>query len=144
MSSLLSAIDTHSLPFDTTLSLHMEPFERPLVEFTDALVSLAKRYGCKDQVETKGDLKVLEFIYRGFSVLYPKSATYFEEKMADTRQRHWQNKGISKEHGALLQYQLEVPNVLYGMIKALFPLQVWDQKFIRTLGQCLPQLKAVA
>lgn len=108
----------------------------------DKLVDVAKRNGSKNVVETSLDWKTIEFMYKGFKILYPMSARDFENSMNFFRTSEQFNKGMSKEGSALIQHLVEVPAPLYHMVKVIFPLQPWDRKFITALGNHLPQLKA--
>jgi hypothetical protein len=47
-----------------------------------------------------------------------------------------------KEDGAdLWQRQLEIPVTFYNMIKAIYPDQKWDRKFVGGLARRIPILK---
>lgn len=106
------------------------PYDRPIVDFVDALVAIAKKNGSKDQVETSYDWNTLDFMYKGWKILYPKTSKEFEDHMREWR-RYSNHLGISKEKGgAMLQHKFNLPMPLYQMIDAIFPKQKWDKKFV--------------
>lgn len=115
------------------------PYERYMVEYVDKLIEVAKNNGSKGRVQTSLDWKTMEFIYKGWKVLYPKSSQEFESNMKLWRLRanDW---GVSKEKGgAMIQHQLEVPMPLYQLIAAIFTDQTWDKKFVKSFARHFPQ-----
>jgi hypothetical protein len=121
---------------------HYVPFEKEIVGFTDKLIEIAHRNGSQDSVTHETDWKTIEFMYKGFKILYPKSARDFEKIMQMTRTATRFNKGISTEGSAKLQYMMEIPAPFYRMMKVIFPLQEWDRKFVNKFVSHFPMLKA--
>jgi hypothetical protein len=117
------------------------PFERQIVEFVDATIALNTSHGRPTSITKERDWDVIGFIYKGFSVLYPKDAREFEKYMKEVH--HISNPhGIKKEGNAMIQHVLEVPEKLYKMINAIFPAQKWnDKKFVRSFAKHYPQLR---
>jgi hypothetical protein len=120
------------------------PFEREIVTFTDKLIEIANKNKSQSSVTHESDWKTIEFMYRGFKILYPQSASDFEKEMQSIRNAHQirGNKGISKERGAMLQYMMSVPAPLYRMMRVIFSNQVWDRKFVNKWMSHFPQMRA--
>lgn len=127
-----------------SVDLHVDyiPYERSIVEFTDKLIEMNKMHGSHLSVEGDGDWKTIEFMYKGFKIMYPKSAHDFEKLMKFTQQKTLKNKGISKEGSAMLEYLLEVPAPLYHMMRVIFPMQAWNKEFVQLFKKHFPQMKA--
>jgi len=139
--SLATALNAQFLPKNERLNIHMEPFERPLVDFVDKLIEVAKKNDSSGRIRWKQDWETVAFIYLGFKSLYPISCRDFEKKMHEWQgsiQRH----GILKEGEAMIQHQLEVPRPFYMMFNTIFPDQQWDKKFVQDLSKHLPQFRA--
>lgn len=118
------------------------PYERYLVRFIDALLNVAKKNGSKSRVETSFDWNTIEFMYKGWRILFPQTAESFEKHMNDVR-HHSNTVGTAKEKGgAEVQYQLELPRPLHDMMKVIFPDQKWDKKFIQSFIKHFPTLRA--
>lgn len=105
------------------------PYEGALVAFVDALIELAKKNGSTLRVETSLDWQTIDYMFKGWQVLYPKTSTDFLEHMKAWR-RSSTDHGISRESGgATVQHKMELPRPIFDMMKIVFPLQVWDKKF---------------
>lgn len=105
------------------------PYEYPLVEFVDKLIELAKKNGSTLRVETSLDWNTIDYMFKGFEILYPTSSKEFYAHMAEWR-RQSSRYGVSKEKGgAMVQHKMEIPMPVHQMMKIIFPLQVWDKKF---------------
>ena len=115
-------------------NLEKIPYERYLVEFTDSLIDIAKRNGSKSRVETSHDWKTLDYIYRGWRILFPQTSKEFEDHMKNWRLLATKG-GLSKEKNALIQHKLEIPLPLYQMIKTIFPDQKWNKEFVKKFSQ---------
>lgn len=105
------------------------PYEKPLVDFVDALVALAKAKDAHRTIERDTDWEVLDFIMKGWLILYPVTAKEFLDHMKEWR-RQSKRLGVSREGEAMLQHKFNVPRPVYDMIKAIYPDQIWDKKFV--------------
>jgi hypothetical protein len=115
------------------------PFERQMVEFVDNLVLIARKNGSSMFVKTSKDWDTIDFIYKGFAVLYPKTAEDFAKHMIVVHNATQFNHGIVKEkNGAMLEHILEIPAPLYKMIDVIFPMQKWDRKFANKFRSHFP------
>lgn len=108
------------------------PYEGTLVSFVDRAVEMAHG-NTSHKIETESDWKVVEFLYKGFSILYPQDCQAFENYMHKVHLDSHDNRGISKgEHGAQLEHLLEIPEIFYKMIMVIFPEQkIQDKVFAR-------------
>jgi hypothetical protein len=120
------------------------PFEKEIVNFTDKLVEIARKNNSNNSVTHENDWKTIEFMYRGFKILYPQDACDFEKEMERVRKQHslQGNHGISSEGSAMLEYMMSVPAPLYRMMRVIFPTQIWDRKFVNKFTSHFPQMKA--
>lgn len=126
---------------DDRLDIHMEPFPGQMVIFIDTLLDFAKQHSSMSIVDTEGDWQTLTFIYKGWKILYPTDAWNFEHDMAKVR-KATVKKGIVKENGAMMQHIANVPTTLYQMVRAIFPDQKWNRKFIDKLIMRFPEMRA--
>ena len=127
--------------FDPYEGINYIPYERPVVDFIDKLLDVAKTNGSKDDIKTSYDWKTLEFLYKGWSILYPVSARDFEKHMKRVR-TDTRNNGVVHEGSAMLQSLVEIPQPLYRMIRIIFPKQKWDRKFIDRFVTYFPQMSS--
>jgi len=73
---------------------------------------------------------------------YPEQYDEFQKSIAEIRNNLKDSKGMIREDGAdLWQRQLEIPATFYSMIKAIYPDQKWDRKFVSGLARRIPILK---
>lgn len=118
------------------------PYERPIVQFVDALVEYAQHNGSFKTVRTEKDWDTLIYIMKGFFALFPKTAEEFKKQIEDMRARQLRAHAIAKDdRGNSIQHQLKIPKPLYQMIKIIFPEQKWDKKFVLKFAQRFPQFK---
>lgn len=132
--------ESHPVLPDPSEIYHM-PFERHLVEWTDSVVEMAKKLGCKKQIETEADWKVVEYIFKGWTVLFEADYKRFVDKMKFLRSELNNDQATAKEGGGRVQHQMEFPQTLYGLIDSIFPLQKWDTKFVREFANKIPDLR---
>lgn len=122
-------------------ALDYVPYEKYYVDFIDALVQVAKKNESKLSVQSDRDWDTINFIYKGWKVCFPISSEEFERHMVLHRALS-NDKGIAKEAGgAMIQHMIEVPRPLYSMVQAIFPMQVWDKKFVAKFSEKLPSFK---
>jgi hypothetical protein len=126
--------------FNPQEGIEQVPYERQMVEFIDNLILFARKNGSSNQVKTSMDWKTLDFLYKGWAALYPKSASDFEIHMKEIQSvsKH----GIARDKGgAMIQHQLEIPSPLYRMMRVIFPDQKWDRPFVRKFSQHFPMMR---
>lgn len=118
------------------------PYERPIVDFIDALLEYAQKNQSTSKVSDERDWDTLQFILKGFFTLFPKSAADFEQNVAELRANQLRKHAIAKDtHGNSIQHKLKIPKPLYQMIKIIFPDQKWDEKFTNKFARRFPQFK---
>lgn len=126
---------------DPNLDIKMELFPKYVVEAVDSLILYAnKNKAYSPIVESPVDWKIIEGIYRLFSIMYPNTEKEFIKSIKHFKTTEV-NKGIAREGEGMIQHQLEVPQPLYQMINSFFPQQKWDKQFVKEISQVLPQLK---
>lgn len=118
------------------------PFEKHLVEWTDSVVTMAKKLGCGKRIETEADWRVIEYIYKGWTVLFEQDFKRFIDKMKFLRSELQNDNATAKEGEGRVQHQMEFPMSLYKLIDSVFPLQKWDTKFVREFANKMPELRA--
>jgi hypothetical protein len=127
--------------FNPKAGIKYVPFEKEIVTFTDKLLEIANKNGSMNTVNHESDWKTVEFMYRGFKILYPQDAGYFEKSVDFYRTAETFNKGVVKgEHGAILHHMIDLPSPFYRMMKVIFPMQVWDKKFVNKFIRHMPQM----
>lgn len=115
------------------------PYERPIVGFIDALIEMANQNSSKDSIKWDKDWQTMEFLFKGFEALYPKTASDFYEHMANIR-RH--SKGVARVKDALIENKMEIPMPLFNMIKIIWKDQKFDKKFVEEFARRFPSLKS--
>jgi hypothetical protein len=117
------------------------PYPRSVVEWVDKMIDFKKKHGCNDAVNTEHDWELIEFLYKGWEVIYPEEARLFFDSMSYIR-AHTVNHGVSKDKGeATIQHQLEIPENFYKMFRVMFPYQNWDKKFVTKFINRFKQFK---
>jgi hypothetical protein len=127
--------------FNPKAGIKMIPYEREIVAFIDKLLEVANRNGSKGALQTSLDWNTLDFLYKGWKVLYPEDASTFENHMKQTHTLNYRRDGIAKEKNAMIQHILEIPSPLYQMIKVIFPDQKWDKRFVRDFAKHFPGMR---
>jgi hypothetical protein len=135
--------ESHPLLPDPS-DIYYVPFEKHLVEWTDSVVGMAKRLGCGKRIESEADWKVIEYIYKGWTVLFEDEFKRFTDKMKYLRSELSNDSATAKEGEGMIQHQMEFPQSLYGLIDSVFPLQKWDTKFVREFANKMPELRTSA
>lgn len=120
---------------DTRLVLRA--FEREVVETVDAIVELA--HGERDFIKTESDWKVFEELLKFWIKQWPQEYIEFKETIRDLREtRNDGGYSESKE----LKYVGALPSQRFmKMVKAIFPAQQWDKKFISKFIKRFPLFK---
>jgi hypothetical protein len=117
------------------------PYPRPIVEWVDKMIEYKSKHHCHDIVESENDWELVDFLYKGWQVIYPIESEQFEESMKFIR-AHTINRGISKDKGqAMIQHQLEIPENFFKMFRIMFPYQNWDKKFVSKFINRFKQFK---
>lgn len=126
--------------FDPMEGIKQVPYDASIVLFIDKLIEVRNKNGSTEgTISTEKDWETMQFLLRGWKILYPEEAYSFNNHMKILR-RDTKNNGLVKEGNALIQHQMEIPETLYKMIKALFPVQKWDKKFVTAFTKRFPQL----
>lgn len=106
----------------------------------EKIVELAK--GRPTFVDGDKDWEVIWELFVLWYTEYPEEYHEFQKSIAEIRKELKNKNGLFKENGAdLWQRQLEIPMTFYNMIKAIYPDQKWDRKFVKGLAIRIPILK---
>lgn len=131
---VIKAFDFSDDPKKNPWGLKQVPYEAPLVGFIDALIDLAKKNGSKERVSTSFDYKTLDFIMKGYEVLYPQESKEFYTYMKEWR-RQSTHLGVSREGDAILQHKFNLPQKVHDLIRVIFPKQEWNKKFVNNFAK---------
>ena len=111
-------------------------FERQVVDAVDRIVELA--HGQRDAVITMNDWSVVEELVKFWAGQWPNEYQDFKTTIPDIRgTRNAGGYSKSKE----IKYVGANPPRLEKMIKAIFPSQSWDKKFVNKLVKRFPLFK---
>lgn len=125
--------------FDPNEGITRVPYPKAVVEWIDKMLEFKKIHNCQNIVEGDSEWDLIDYLYKGWQIVYPDESSNFEQSM-DFIRRHTVNKGIAKDKGeAMIQHQLEVPENFYKMFRVLFPYQNWDKKFVTKFINHFPQ-----
>lgn len=106
----------------------------------ERIVELAK--GRPTFVDGDKDWEVIWELFKLWYTEYPEQYHQFQESVANIRKELKNKNGLFREDGSdLWQRQLEIPQTFYFMIKAIYPDQKWDRKFVKGLALRIPVLK---
>ena len=110
------------------------------LQSVERIVELAK--GRPTFVDGDKDWEVIWELFVLWYSEYPEQYDAFQHSIADIRRNMINSKGFIKEQGSdLWQRQLEIPITFYNMIKAIYPDQKWDRKFVAGIARRIPILK---
>jgi len=110
------------------------------LQTVERIVELAK--GRPTFVDGDKDWEVIWELFVLWYSEYPEQYDEFQRSIAEIRSNMKDSKGMIREEGAdLWQRQLEIPVTFYSMIKAIYPDQKWDRKFVKGLAFRIPILK---
>lgn len=110
------------------------------LDTVDKIVELAK--GRPTYVDGDKDWEVIWELFVLWYTEYPDQYDAFQRSVAELRRELKNPNGMFREDGSdLWQRQLEIPVTFYSMIKAIYPDQKWDRKFVRGLAMRIPILK---
>lgn len=123
-----------------TGDIYYLPFPKPLVDFVDALIAVAKKNESRDRVQHDRDWMTLAYIIRGWEILYPQEKASLDHLIAQLRLTE-KSHGINREGEAMIQHQAEIPEHLHALIQAIFPHQKMDTQFIRAFVKHFPQFR---
>lgn len=122
--------------------IKMIPYEKPIVDFVEALLDVAHRNNSRDYIQHAGDWKTMEFMYKGWAILYPKSAAEFDREMKSLRSLQKGRHAIARDKGgAIMQHKLKVPRPFYQMMTTIWRNQVFDEKFVNQFARYFPSFK---
>lgn len=110
------------------------------LDIVDKIVELAKDR--PTFVDGDKDWEVIWELFKLWYSEYPEQYDDFQRSVSEIRKNMKTANGVFKEDGSdLWQRQLEVPVTFYNMIRAIYPNQKWDRKFVRGLAMRIPILK---
>jgi hypothetical protein len=110
------------------------------LETVERIVELAK--GRPTFIDGDKDWEVVWELFVLWYTEYPEQYDAFQQSVAAIRTNLKDSNGMIKEDGAdLWQRQLEIPVTFYNMIKAIYPDQKWDRKFVTGIAKRIPILK---
>lgn len=89
--------------------------------------------------ETDKDWEIIVKTYELWKTFFPNEYSSLIKNTSIIRDEHIVNKGISKEGGALLQHNMEMPIQLENMIKKIFPKFKLDKKTVKRFLKLLPE-----
>jgi hypothetical protein len=99
------------------------------------------RKGRPTFVDGDKDWEVIIKLFELWVDEYPEDYDAFKDSISIIKSGLTRADGISKEGEAMMQHQLEVPEMFHKMVKICYPDQVWDRKFVKGLAFKLPILK---
>lgn len=108
-------------------------FEKRLVDQVDHLVELSR--GNRDSIKTEDDWKVLGEILKFFANEWPHEFEQFKSTIPDIRATR-RDGGMSSTKE--IKYVAALPPRFEKLIKAVFPFQSFDKKFIYRLIRRFP------
>lgn len=111
-------------------------YERRLVDSVDRLVELA--HGERDLVKSLKDWEIVIEIVKFFADEWPDEWNSFKATIPDIR--HTRREGGYSETGEI-KYVGAIPPRLMRMIKAIFPLQEFDKRFVNKFVSKFPLFK---
>ena len=122
--------------------LHYEPFRKEIVDAVDAIVLAAKKNGSySKRVETQADWKTMTTIVRVYATIFESDYRDFIKNLKKTKESLKTEHAHDKEGEAIVQHQLSVPQMLYILIKVIFPDQKWDKDFVARFSRRYDQFK---
>ncbi len=109
------------------------------LKMVDKIVELRK--GRPTFVDGDKDWEVIWELFVLWYTEYPEHYEEFQRSIQELRDNLKRKDAITKEGGAMIQHQLEVPEMFHRMVKICYPDQQWDRKFVRELSRRIPVLK---
>jgi hypothetical protein len=101
-----------------------------------------KQHGSKSgHVESEGDWKTIEFLYKAYVTIHPEDAKRFIETQRHIRTHLRNDKAVAREGDGLIRQTINVPTTLYRSINLYYPYQKFDKRFVHTLATRLPVLR---
>lgn len=118
------------------------PFRKTVVDAVDTIVLCAKKNGSTLYVRNDKDWDTMTMIVRVWRTLFPEHYSIFRKSQEEIRSELLNEHAAAREvGGAEIQHVMEIPQMLYQMIKIVFPMQKWDKKFIHDMSVRLPLFK---
>jgi len=131
---------TFTMNLDDQVELQYVAVSAKKLATVERIVELAK--GRPTFVDNDKDWEVIWELFVLWYTEYPEQYHEFQRSVAAIRRELKDANGMIKEEGAdLWQRQLEIPVTFYNMIKAIYPDQKWDRKFVKGLAFRIPILK---
>ena len=118
-------------------NLVVKAFNRKVVEDVDRIVELA--HGERDFIKSESDWKVMEGLLQFWASRWPDEYRSFKATVSDIRQTRSED-GYSESRE--IKYVGALPSQRFmKMIKAIFPAQQWDKKFVSKFVKRFPLFK---
>ena len=114
----------------------MKQYQKQVVDAVDRIVEIA--HGQRDYVKNESDWLVVEELLRFFAKQWPEEWAEFKTTVPDIRRTRNEN-GYSQNKE--IKYIASVPPKFMKMIKAIFPAQEWDKKFMAKFIKRFPLFK---
>lgn len=131
---------TSTMNIDDQIELQYVTVSNRKLKTVEKIVELAK--GRPTFVDGDKDWEVIWELFILWYTEFPEHYDEFQKSIADIRKNLKNSNGMFKsETGELWQTQLEIPVSFYNMIKAIYPDQKWDRKFVAGLAKRIPILK---
>lgn len=99
------------------------------------------RRGRPTFVDGDQDWVVLVELFKLWADEYPDQFQEFANSISIIKSELNNKNAIAKDGEAMMQHQLEVPEMFYKMVKIVYPDQVWDRKFVKGLARNIPIMK---
>lgn len=113
----------------------LKQYEKRIVDRINHIVELA--HGERDTITSENDWKVFEELLVFFKEEWSNEFNQFRESASDIRQA--KGEGYSKSREIL--HVGSIPPRLMKLVKAIFPSQQWDKKFVNKLVKRFPLFK---
>lgn len=118
------------------------PYPRHLVEAIDTLIEYKRKLGVPDHVDSEAGWNVVIKTFEIWQIAYPHEYRQFFESQKETWANLANDYGSAKgTGGSEIRKIMEIPELLYKMIKIMFPNQKWDTKFMKGLVTRIPLLR---
>ncbi len=121
---------------DPDSKILLRVYQKHIVDAIDRIVEMA--HGQRESVTSENDWKVVEELLRFFARQWPNEFNNFKNAIPDIRSSR-REKGYSESKE--IMYIGSIPPRFMKLVKAIFPTQQWDKKFINKLVKRFPLFK---
>lgn len=129
--SIIKGLDQHLQNYIVYKELHpdsqlvLRAFKKQTVDRVDRIIELA--HGQRDFVTSENDWKIVEELILFFAAQWPNEFLEFKQSIPEIRQSR--NSGGYSDSREMV-YVGAIPPRLMKLVKAIFPAQQWDKKFV--------------